>query len=356
MADLLMQYGLFLAKVLTVVVALGALAAIVIGLARRTRPPDQIQVRHMNEKYENMSRTIMRAVMPKKMFRRELKERKKELKRTPHPSRRRLFVLDFHGDIRASAIASLREEVTAVLTLAGTDDEVVLRLENAGGLVHGHGLAASQLMRIRHRGIPLTVAVDKIAASGGYLMASVANRVLAAPFAIIGSIGVLAQVPNFHRLLDSHGIDFEQVKAGPYKRSVTLFGPVTEDDRARLREEVEETHRLFKEFVAGNREALDVERVATGEHWYGARAVELGLVDDLVTSDDYLLRASEDADLYEVTYTARKPFADRLSAALTRAADRRLAAPGVAGAVAGSEPAVSHLSFSGGGESAAGTL
>ena len=214
-----------------------------------------------------------------KARKREAKARRKE----DRSGRPRVFVLDFKGDIRASAVASLREEVTAVLSFARPEDEVLVRLENAGGLVHEHGLAASQLMRVRQRGIALTVSVDKVAASGGYMMACVADRILAAPFAILGSIGVLAQIPNFHRLLDSHGIDFEQFKGGEYKRTVTMFGENTDADREKLRQDIEDIHAIFKTFVTEQRPGLDIDRVATGEHWLGRRAKDLGLCDTLVT-------------------------------------------------------------------------
>ena len=247
-----------------------------------------------------------------KALKRETKARSRE----GRADRPRVFVLDFKGDIRASAVSSLREEVTAVLAFARPEDEVLVRLENAGGLVHDHGLAASQLMRVRERGIPLTVSVDKIAASGGYLMACVADRILAAPFAVLGSIGVLAQIPNFNRLLDSHGVDFEQFKGGEYKRTVTMFGKNTDADRAKLRQDIEEIHGIFKGFVIEQRPGLDIDRVATGEHWLGRRAKDLGLCDTLVTSDDYLLAANERAELVGVRFVAPKRLAARLAESL----------------------------------------
>jgi len=209
-------------------------------------------------------------------------------------------------------VASLREEITIILTVARPADEVVLRLESGGGLVHAYGLAASQLTRIKDKQIRLTIAVDKIAASGGYLMACVADHIIAAPFAVVGSIGVLAQLPNFNRFLKRHDIDFEQFTAGEFKRTVTLFGENTDEDRARFRQEIDETHRLFKAFVKTHRD-LDMATVATGEHWYGTRALELKLVDELCTSDDYLLHASKTAELYQVSFRPKKPFIDRLS-------------------------------------------
>jgi serine protease SohB len=221
-------------------------------------------------------------------------------------------VLNFHGDIKATGVSSLREEISAILSLARPEDEVLLRLENAGGLVHEHGLAASQLQRIRDRNIPLTIAVDKVAASGGYMMACVGNRILAAPFAVLGSIGVLAQIPNFHRLLDRHGIDFELVKAGEFKRTLTLFGENTDKERVKMQESLEDLHTQFKEFVTEYRPGVDITRVATGEYWHGVPALQLGLIDELMTSDDYLLTASSSSDLYEVRYTAKRTLPERV--------------------------------------------
>jgi serine protease SohB len=200
-----------------------------------------------------------------------------------------------------------------------------VRIENAGGTVHEHGLAASQLARLRAKGIHLTVAVDKIAASGGYLMACVADRIVAAPFAVLGSIGVLAELPNFHRLLERHGVDFELHTAGEYKRTLTLFGENTEAARQKLQEQLNETHTLFKDYVHEFRPALDLERVATGEYWHGNQAVELGLVDAIQTSDDLLLTEHEHRDLLQLKYTAKKKPIERLLASLQAALVGRLA-------------------------------
>ena len=209
-------------------------------------------------------------------------------------------------------MASLREEVSAILDVAGADDEVIIRLENHGGMVHEHGLAASQLSRIRDRGIPLVVCVDKVAASGGYLMACVASKIYAAPFAIIGSIGVLAQLPNFNRMLDSHGVDFEQITAGKHKRTVTMFGKNTDEDRAKLKEELEDVHALFKDAIAKYRTELDLEKVATGEYWYGTRALDLGLTDEITTSDELLSQKAKDRDLYRIEFKIKQPLQKRL--------------------------------------------
>jgi len=211
-------------------------------------------------------------------------------------------------------VPSLREEVSAILDVATAGDEVIVRLENHGGVVHEHGLAASQLSRIRDHDITLIVCVDKVAASGGYLMACVASKIVVAPFAILGSIGVLAQIPNFNRLLDSHGVDFEQVTAGKYKRTVTMFGPNTDEDRAKLKEELEDVHGLFKSAVSKYRPALDLEKIATGEHWYGTHALELGLADEIGTSDELIASLVANRELYQVTYRIKLPLQKRLMA------------------------------------------
>ncbi|MCP4408383.1 MAG: protease SohB [Gammaproteobacteria bacterium] len=329
MVDVLLQYGLFLAKSVTIVVALGILIATILSLTHKAKHEDKLEVKNLNEKFRHMALAMKGSIFSKKEFKKELKaeklrrkEEKKKTSSTVDGQKKRVFVINFHGDIKATAVASLREEITAILAIATPEDEVLLRLENAGGLVHEHGLAASQLQRIRARGIALTIAVDKVAASGGYMMACVGNRVVAAPFAVLGSIGVLAQLPNFNRLLKQKGIDFELIKAGELKRTLTLFGENTDQDRARFKEQIEDTHSLFKDFVAENRPGLDINQVANGDHWFGKRALELKLVDELQTSDDYLLLASKEADLYEINYSAGKTISEKLASVIGQSADR----------------------------------
>jgi serine protease SohB len=230
-----------------------------------------------------------------------------------------VFVIDFHGDLHASAVEHLRHEVTAVLSDASPDDEVVVKIDSGGGMVHTYGLAASQLARVKEHGVKLTASIDKVAASGGYLMASVADRVLAAPFAIVGSIGVIAQIPNVHRLLKKHDVDVEVLTAGEYKRTLTVFGENTEDGRAKFEEELNDVHALFQEFVAENRPQVALPEVATGESWYGTRAIERKLVDELITSDAYLCTACEEADVFEVRWVEDKKPIERLLSHLTRA-------------------------------------
>ena len=301
MPDALADYLLFLAQGVTVVVLLVVLAVGLTRFGTPRRPASRLRVKNVNDHYDQLRDKLAEAILPKG----ELKARRKAAKaarRRAAAGRPRVFVLDFNGDLRASRVRNLREEITAVLSLATPADEVVLRLSNPGGTVNDQGLAASQLQRVRQRDIPLTVCVDTVAASGGYMMACVANRIVAAPFAIIGSIGVISALPNFHRLLERLGVDYEQFTGGEFKRTVTVFGRNTDADRAKAREQVDEIHELFKTFVHRQRPQLDLERVATGEYWYGSDALALNLVDELRTSDDYLLQARERGDLFQVSY------------------------------------------------------
>jgi serine protease SohB len=327
-----------LAKTLTWVVAILAATAGVAGLLRAARQEsgNRLEIKNINDRLLDLGDGLNAELLAAGEFKKLLADRKKQAKRDAKqnkaaPSARsRVFVLDFDGDMQATAVASLREEISAVLQVARDDDEVLLRLESAGGLVHAYGLAASQLVRLRQRRLKLTVAVDKVAASGGYMMACVADHVVAAPFSILGSIGVIAQVPNFNRLLKKNDIDFELHTAGEYKRTLTMFGENTEAGRAKFREEIEQTHELFKTFVAGNRPGLDLARVATGEHWFGTQALALKLVDQIATSDDYLLSRVKLADVYHLRYVRRRPLSERLGDSLMRLALRLRRGPNAA--------------------------
>ena len=311
MTEALIDYGLFAAKTLTLLLLLGLFVLLLLRARHGGGLPHgggRLEVVNLNDRYTDMAELLQHATRPPKAYKRWRKAQHKaeKARAKADTGRPRLFVLDFHGDLLATEVSGLRETISALLQDASPEDEVLLRLDNAGGAVHEHGLAASQLLRIRTRGIPLTVAVDRVAASGGYLMACVADRILAAPFAIVGSIGVLAQLPNFHRWLEHRGIDFEQLTAGQHKRTLSLFGENTDEGRAKLREQLEETHQLFKDFIREYRKGLDLDKVATGEYWHGEQALALGLVDELTTSDDYLLAARDRRDLYRLHWDAKK--------------------------------------------------
>ena len=307
------EYGLFLLKVITVLISVIVLISFV-AASKKSNTSEGLEIENLNEKYKGLSDSLNKAVMEKDEWKKKQKSEKAIAKKNKKKKTRKpkAYILDFIGDIKASAVPSLREEVTAILDIAKRNDQIVLRLDNHGGVVHEHGLAASQLARIRQKKIHLTVVVDKVAASGGYLMASVANKIYAAPFAILGSIGVIAQLPNFNRLLDNYGVDFEQITAGQYKRNVTMFGKNTDEDREKLKDQLEEIHELFKSSVNEYRPQLDLERVATGEHWYGSKALELGLIDEIKTSDELLIEMAKKYEIFSVKLKVKKPLKKRL--------------------------------------------
>jgi serine protease SohB len=335
--ELLSQYGLFLAKIATVVIAIAVVAVLIVNLTQRKRQRGELRITRLSEQYQEMQEEMSLALLDthqqklwhkaqKKKHKQEAKAAKAKAKLNAPQDKviPRVYVLDFKGSMDAHEVASLREEVTAVLAVATPQDQVVVRLESPGGVVHGYGLAASQLQRLREKQIPLTVAVDKVAASGGYMMACVADNIVAAPFAIIGSIGVVAQIPNFNRFLKNKEIDIELHTAGQYKRTLTLLGENTEEGRQKFREDLNETHHLFKDFVHRMRPTLDIEQVATGEHWYGVQALEKGLVDAVGTSDDLLLNLMDGRELVGVRFTQRKRLLDRFTNSAAESADRLL--------------------------------
>ena len=313
MLEIFLEYGLFLLKVITVLISVIVLISFV-AASKKSNTSEGLEIENLNEKYKGLSDSLNKAVMEKDEWKKKQKSEKAIAKKNKKKKTRKskAYILDFIGDIKASAVPSLREEVTAILDIAKRNDQIVLRLDNHGGVVHEHGLAASQLARIRQKKIHLTVVVDKVAASGGYLMASVANKIYAAPFAILGSIGVIAQLPNFNRLLDNYGVDFEQITAGQYKRNVTMFGKNTDEDREKLKDQLEEIHELFKSSVNEYRPQLDLERVATGEHWYGSKALELGLIDEIKTSDELLIEMAKKYEIFSVKLKVKKPLKKRL--------------------------------------------
>ena len=308
--EFLYEYGLFLAKTATLVLAVGLVVGLIAGAAaaKNKAKKGQLQFTDLTKHYQSMAEDMQQHLLEKKQF----KQWQKAQRLSKPDTRAKLFVLDFNGSLDAKETESLREEVTAILAVANQEDEVLLRLESGGGVVHGYGLAASQLDRLRQHPLNLTVAIDKVAASGGYMMACVGNTVLAAPFAIVGSIGVIAQLPNFNKLLKKHNVDFEQFTAGEYKRTVTLFGENTDKGRQKFQHELEDTHQLFKQFVLQHRPQLDIDKVATGEHWFGHQALALNLVDTIQTSDDYILTQMSQRQVFQVKYQLRKGIAEKV--------------------------------------------
>jgi serine protease SohB len=326
------EYASFLAKTVTLVIAILVVLASFAALRSkgRRKSAGQLQVSKLNDFYkglrERLEQTLLDKDQLKALRKGEAKSEKsaKKQKKKPAEAKSRVFVLDFDGDIKASATESLRHEITALLTLATPKDEVVLRLESGGGMVHSYGLASSQLARIREAGVPLTVCIDKVAASGGYMMACIGEKIISAPFAILGSIGVVAQLPNVNRLLKKHDIDFEVLTAGEYKRTLTVFGENTEKGREKFQEDLDITHQLFKNFVARYRPQLAIDEVATGEVWLGVAALDMQLVDELKTSDEYLAQKAKQAEVYHLHYAERKSLQERIGMAASGSVDRVL--------------------------------
>ncbi len=339
--EFLFEYGLFFAKVATLLVAFVVVVSVVVGASQKNKYGEgrgHLEITPLNQQFEDLKDTMLIAttdeslqkaeekklIKAKKKLLSEQKKTAKNVSESDATKRSKVYVLNFDGNISASAVGHLREEITAVLTQATPNDEVLLKLESAGGMVHSYGLASSQLDRLRKKNVPLTVCVDKVAASGGYMMACVADKILAAPFAIIGSIGVVAQMPNFNKVLKKHDVEFELLTAGEHKRTLTMFGENTEKGREKFIEELEETHQLFKEYVSTRRPQIDINKIATGEIWYGSRAKDIKLIDDIQTSDDYLVSRIEDADVFEVAYVFKKKLHQRLGIAAEESADRLL--------------------------------
>ncbi len=341
--EFLAEYGMFLAKVATIVIAL----IIIIGVAaasghrgRKSGKKGSLKVTQLNDHFDELKESIRAAILDKDELKAVHKEEKKQQKSEAKAKKSRVkqndgngeveeaagkvYVLSFKGNISADAVACLREEISAIISMGKQNDQVILRLESPGGMVHAYGLASSQLQRLKTAKIPLTICVDKVAASGGYMMACLADKLVAAPFAIIGSIGVLVQLPNFHRVLKKHDVDFEIISAGEYKRTLTTFGEITQKGRDKVQEDVETIHDLFKNWVKEHRPSVEIDKISTGETWVGSLAKERYMVDELRTSDECILDACQSADVFEVEYEFRKSIQDKLGRVLEQSIDKAL--------------------------------
>ena len=307
----LFEYGLFLAKAVTVVLSIGIIIILAVSASQKPKAnAGEVELQDLSKNLKRNKQDCIEQTLDKK----ELKTYKKAQKKEQEDKLvAKAFVINFDGSSDAHEVNNLREEITAVLQIADKEkDSVIVNINSGGGVVHGYGLGASQLKRLTSAELPLTVCVDKIAASGGYMMACVANKIVAAPFSIIGSIGVIAQIPNFNKLLKKNDIDFEMITSGEFKRTLTLFGENTDKGRDKFQQEVESTHCLFKEFVQTHRQDIELEQVATGEYWFATDALKLGLVDELNTSDDHILSLLESHQIYTVKYTSKKSLPEKL--------------------------------------------
>jgi serine protease SohB len=313
----------FLVKALILVAAIGGLAILIARLARSGDAKDrEIKIKSLNERYDDLRDAMNAELVGKKEWKALRKERKKASKaRRSEAPGKRVFVMNFKGDLRATAVKQLGREVDAVLTVARPQtDEAVVRIESGGGTVTGYGLAAAEILRLREHKIKVTASVDQVAASGGYMMACAADRLVAAPFAVVGSIGVVAAVPNLHRLLQKNEIEYEDITAGEYKRTVSVLGEITPAGREHFQSKLDTIHEAFKAHVAEHRPNADITHVANGDHWLAREAHGLGLVDEILAGDELLFRARDSARLYEVRWEARKTPVQQLMSGLGVAA------------------------------------
>ena len=312
--EILIEYGLFVLKAFTIIVLIFLpVFFLVFSMRQPIEKNESLKIKNLTKRYQSMANSLKVLTMNKEEKKKLKKTLKKEKKANPKTKKKPVYVLNFQGDIEASNVENLKEEISAILQSETKCEEIVLNLESAGGTVIGYGLAAAQLQRIRDAGIKLTACVDKVAASGGYMMACVANKIVSAPFAIIGSIGVVAAIPNFSKVLKKLDVDYELHTAGEFKRTITTFGETTDEGREKFKKDLQEIHDLFKEHVSKFRPELNISKVATGEIWEGTKALEVGLVDEISTSDEYLMNFSKKHEVYEIKFETKKKIQDKLS-------------------------------------------
>ena len=314
--EILIEYGLFVLKAFTIIVLIFIpIFFLVFSMRQSPETNESLKIKNLTKRYQSMANSLKVLTMNKEEKKKLKKTLKKEKKTNSKikTKKKPVYVLNFQGDIEASNVENLKEEISAILQSETKCEEIVLNLESAGGTVIGYGLAAAQLKRIRDAGIKLTACVDKVAASGGYMMACVANKIVSAPFAVIGSIGVVAAIPNFSKILKKLDVDYELHTAGEFKRTITTFGETTDEGREKFKKDLQEIHDLFKEHVTKFRPGLDISKVATGEIWEGTKALEVGLVDEISTSDEYLMNFSKKHDVYEIKFETKKKIQDKLS-------------------------------------------
>ncbi len=312
--EILQNLLLFFGQALIIVLSIIAVIVAIAASASKSNKSKGLEVEVINDKFDDQKSILQAVVLNDIELKKVKKINKTELKNKSKKDRNTAYLIEFlKGDIEASAVDNIKEEISAVLAVAEKNEEVILKVESPGGVVHGYGLAAAQILRLREAGLNVTICVDKVAASGGYLMSCVAHQIIASPFAIIGSIGVVAQVPNINRLLKKHDVDFKEYTAGDYKRTVSVLGEITEKGESKFKEQLEATHVLFKDFVSLYRPQLDLTKVATGEYWYGTQALKLNLIDRIQTSDDYILNKIKTHKLIKVSFVKKTGFAEKIS-------------------------------------------
>ncbi|CAL4042664.1 Probable protease SohB [Buchnera aphidicola (Phyllaphis fagi)] len=314
--DFICEYGLFLFKIVTVFICFIIIFLFFSYCAqKKTKTEGILKITNIIDHYNNMKHIIISSKNNK--YQKKTWFKKKNTQYLKHKNsnfeslKPTLYIIDFYGDIHASEVSSLREEISAIISVSKQHDEVLLRLESAGGTIHEYGLAASQLQRLREKNIKLIISIDKIAASGGYMMACIGNHISASYFSIIGSIGVVSLIPNFYKLLKKHNIDIELHTAGDYKRTLTLFGKNTENDRQYFKNKLNNTHDLFKNFIYKMRPCLNLNEISNGDYWFGITALEKKLIDSISTSDDLILEKIKDFNIFHIQYIKPKKIFNR---------------------------------------------
>lgn len=318
--EFLIDYGSFLLKTISFIIIISLpFIFLFSSKSKDSSPSGSLKITNLSDKFDAMAGAVKSLSLSKAEKKQLIKKKKKDLKAKKNKAiPKPVYVLNFNGDIEASSVENLKEEITAILKSDTKCQELVLRLESPGGTVIGYGLCAAQLQRLRDAGIKVTACVDKVAASGGYMMACVCNKIVSSPFAIIGSIGVVAAIPNFHKILKKNDVDYELHTAGEYKRTITMFGETTPAGRKKFKEHLEEIHILFKDHIKKFRPNLDMKKIATGETWEGIKALEEGLVDEISTSDEYLLNLSKKHEIFEISYVTKQNIQDKLSFFITK--------------------------------------
>ncbi|CAB3976441.1 protease SohB [Candidatus Azoamicus ciliaticola] len=296
MANILTDYTIFFLKIITIIILL-LLTIITCLIIIKNKDNKYIEIKNINKKYITLKKMFLSEILKKTEKKNIIKNINKEEKII---KTKNLFILNFNGDINASDINNLKDILSILILNKKYVDEVLIKLTSNGGIVTNYGLAATQLKRLKNENINLTISIDTIAASGGYMMACVANKIIASHFSIIGSIGVLGIIPNINKMLNKNNIEIEYHTSGKYKKTLSVIGENTEIGRKKFIESLENTHFLFKNFVKENRSQINIDEIATGEYWYGIDALKLNLIDKIQTSDEYIMENLNNTKIYEI--------------------------------------------------------
>lgn len=241
----------------------------------------------------------------------------------------KVAVVEVEGVIAGSAV----EDCVRQVRQARADDAVravVLRVDTPGGTVTGSDRIWREVVLLKRTGKPVVVSMGGLATSGGYYVSAPADLILAEPTTSTGSIGVVLELPNVAGLLDKVGVEMHAVTAGAWKDAGSPFEPLSDRDRARFQELIDETYGRFLRVVAQGRK-LSLERargVADGKVYSADEALANGLVDRIGYLDDAIREAVARAGLDRarvVTYDRTLSLSDALLGLRGRVPARGLA-------------------------------